>query len=100
MNQQAGSVSYLTFGAGFSMVLLGLCVWACDVHGLQLGLFRTFGTNALAAYVIHMVVDRALKSFTPQDCSPLGVGTYFVLFLAICYVSVRLLDRRGVYLRM
>jgi predicted acyltransferase len=100
MNQQAGSISYLTFGAGFSMVLLGLFVWACDLGGLQIGVFRTFGTNALTAYVIHMLVDRALKSFTPQDCSPLGVVSYLALFLMICYFSVRLLEKRGVYLRM
>jgi hypothetical protein len=100
MNQQAGSVSYLTFGAGFSMVLLGLFVWACDVRGLQIGVFRTFGTNALVAYVIHMLVDQGLKSFTPQDSPPLGVVSYLALFLAICYFSVRLLEKRGIYLRM
>jgi len=100
MNQQAGSISYLTFGAGLSMLLLGLFVWACDVHGLQLGVLRTFGSNALAGYVIHMVVDRAMKCFTPQDSPPVAVVSYLAAFLAICYLSVRQLERRGIYLRM
>jgi len=100
MNQQAGSISYLTFGAGLSMLLLGLFVWACDVHGLQLGVLRTFGSNALAGYVIHMVVDRAMKCFTPQEAPPLAVVAYLAAFLLICYLCVRRLERRGIYLRM
>ena len=47
-----------------------------------------------------MVVDWGLKRFTPRDCSPLGVVSYLALFLAICYFSVRLLEKRGIYLRM
>ena len=32
MSQQAGSVTYLTFGAGLSLVLYAGFVWACDVR--------------------------------------------------------------------
>ena len=100
MNQRAGSVSYLTFGAGLSMALLALFVWACDVHGLQLGILRTLGTNALAGYVIHMAVDMGMKPFLPKDASPGLVLAALAAFLTICYLAIRGLEKKKIYLRL
>ncbi len=101
MNQRAGSLPYLTFGAGLSMAIYALFVWACDVHGLQIGPLRTFGTNALAGYVLHGLVDQfIIKPFTARDMSLGAVLAALAVFLAICYGCLRVLERRGVHLRL
>jgi hypothetical protein len=100
MNQQAGTISYLTFGSGLSLALYGLFVWACDIRGFQLGVFRTLGVNALAGYVIHMAVDQAVKPFLSPDAAVATVLALLMGFLAVCYLSLRLMEKRGIYLRL
>lgn len=100
MSQRAGSISYTTFGAGFSLMLYALFVRACEAELLPLGVFRTLGSNALAGYILHDLVDNAVKPFVPKD-SPLwyvavGVGVY----LAICYACLLYLEKRGVFLKL
>ena len=100
MSQRAGSVSYVTFGAGFSMVVYALFVLACDVKSLQLGFLRTLGANALAGYVVHILVNGAVKPFVPKD-SPLAfVFCGFAVSLGICYVFLRQMERNKVYWRL
>ena len=71
LDQRAGSLSYLTFGAGLATGMYAMFVWVGDVHGLRIGVWRTLGANALAGYVIHEVVDQLIKPFTPRG-TPLG----------------------------
>ncbi len=99
MSQRGGTLSYLVFAAGFSLVVYLVFFIACDLIGLQLPLFRTFGTNALVAYVLHSMVSSAVQPFFPKD-SPawyawIGLG----LFFYISWVFVRYLEKQGVYLR-
>jgi hypothetical protein len=100
MSQRAGSVSYLLFGAGFSVTLYAGFVVLCDWRGWQLPLFRTLGSNALAAYLIHMAVDDAIKPFAPKDSPAWYVLLLFALFLAITWLFVRYLEKRQLYLRL
>ncbi len=100
MSQRAGSVSYLTFAAGFSLVVFALFVAACDFGPLRLGMFTTFGSNALAAYVIHYMVSRAVKPFAPKDAPFWYVAAAFALFLGICYLFVRHLEKHRLFLRL
>jgi hypothetical protein len=100
MNQRAGSVSYLTFGSGLSMFLLAAFVWACDVHHVALGVLRTFGSNALAGYVLHMVLDWFFEPWLSHDWPPWACGLSLGLFLACCYLGVRVLEKRGIFLRL
>ena len=72
MSQRTGSVSYQTFAAGFSLAVYALFVVLCDIGSLRVGLFRTFGQNALAAYIVHPMVAGAVKPYIPRD-SPLVV---------------------------
>ncbi|MFN8941661.1 MAG: heparan-alpha-glucosaminide N-acetyltransferase domain-containing protein [Acidobacteriota bacterium] len=102
MTQRAGSLSYQTFSAGFSLLVYGLFLWWCDVKkpGLDLGVFRTFGTNALAGYLIHGMVGDAVSKFAPKD-SPL----YWVCFVTVVYFLltwsfIRALERRNIFLRL
>ncbi len=100
MSQRAGSVSYLAFSAGFSMAVHALFLWACDVAGWSLGIFRTFGSNALAAYVLHMSVGRFIDPFAPNDAPGWYVAALGVLAVGLCWVFVRHLERQRIFIRM
>ncbi|MEJ7636973.1 MAG: hypothetical protein WKF75_03025 [Singulisphaera sp.] len=100
MSQRAGSVSYLTFASGFALAVYALFVVACDRRGVQIGLFRTFGRNALATYILHDMVAGAVKPHVPSD-APLwyalaGLGVSF----GITYLFVRHLEKNEIFLRL
>ncbi len=88
MTQRGGAMSYVTFAGGFALlVYVGFYVLA-DMLGIRIGVFRTFGTNALAAYLLHGIIGGAVKSFIPQRRARLvrdhGVVLGFLLDLALC----------------
>jgi predicted acyltransferase len=100
MSQRSGSLTYPLFGAGVSLAVLALFVLACDVGSFRLGVFRTFGSNALAAYIIHGMVNSAVKPFVPKDAPMWYVLGACALALALCYVFVRSLEKNKLYLKM
>ena len=100
MSQRGGSVSYLTFGAGFSLFVYALFVIACDVGRLQIGIFRTLGTNALVGYILHSMVNQAIKPFIPKDSPLWYVFSGFAVSLAVCYLFLRHLEKHRLFLRL
>lgn len=102
MSQRAGSVSYLTFAAGFSLAVYALFLALCDAPGagLELGLFRAFGRNALIAYVLHGIVAGAVKPYVPKDAPLPYVAFGFGVYFLVNYLFVRGLERNGVFLRL
>jgi predicted acyltransferase len=101
MSQRAGSVSYLTFGAGFSLELYALFVLLCDGGAaMRLGLFRTLGGNALAAYILHEIVNNAMQPFAPHDAPLWYAMALFGVFLGVCYLFVRHLEKAGLFLKL
>ncbi len=70
MTQRGGSLSYLTFGAGFSLLVYVLFYVLSDILRFRVGLFRTFGTNALAAYVLAGIIGTSVQAFIPHDAPP------------------------------
>jgi predicted acyltransferase len=102
MTQRAGSLSYQTFSAGFSLLVYGLFLYLCDIRkpGFENSVFRTFGTNALAGYLIHSVVGDAVSKFAPKD-SPLAWVVFITgLYLVITWSFIRALEKRGIFLRL
>jgi len=100
MSQRSGSLTYLTFGAGFALAVYGLFVLACDVGRWQLGIFRTLGTNALAGYLIHDLVNAAVKPFVPRD-SPLWYAfAGCAVSIAICYLLLRGMEKQRLFLKL
>ncbi len=67
MSQRSGNLSYLTFAAGISLVVYAFFLWACDIKGWRLGLFRTLGTNSLAAFLLHDVASWLVEPFFPKQ---------------------------------
>jgi predicted acyltransferase len=100
MGQRSGTLSYQTFAAGFSLVVFVLFYLVCDRLGWQLGLFRTLGTNALAAYVLADLVEDRVKPFVPHGAPWWHVTAGFAVFFACTYLLVRLLEWRGIRLRL
>jgi predicted acyltransferase len=100
MSQRAGTISYLTFAAGFSLAVYAIFYVVCDLWGWQLGVFRTFGTNALFAYVLHMLVQSAIEPFMPKDSPQWYMWVGCALFLTITYLFVRTLEKNNIYIRL
>jgi predicted acyltransferase len=129
MCQRCASLSYLSFGAGFSQLIFAGFLWACDGRKWNWSVFRTLGTNSLAAYILHDMASWIVIPFFPkksalvdQRISSLAstlTGTLpldfdqtlsflrflFVLIGFLCltlivYSVCRLLERRGWYIRV
>lgn len=100
MSQRAGSVSYLTFGAGFSLALLALFRVACDGWGMRLYYLDLLGQNALAGYIIHDLVADTVKPFVPKDSPAWYVLSAFAVYLAIISLFLRFLEKHRLYLRL
>jgi predicted acyltransferase len=100
MSQRTGSVAYLTFAAGFSLAVYALFVVLCDQAGWQTALFRIFGQNPLAAYILHPIVAAAIKPYVPRDAPGWYVTLAFGLFFAICCLFIRHLEKHRLFLRL
>jgi predicted acyltransferase len=100
MSQRAGTPSYLIFSAGFSLAVFLIFVVLADDWNFQVGIFRTFGTNALAAYLVHSVVGDTLQKVFPADSPPLVGWLAFVIFLWFNWLAIRGLERSGVFIKL
>jgi len=100
MSQRSGTISYLTFSAGFSLAVYVLFYVACDIYPLQWSIFRTFGMNALAGYILHMMVASAVKPFMPEDVPGWYMWAGCAVFMLITYLFVRNLEKNDIYIKL
>jgi predicted acyltransferase len=100
MSQRTGSVSYQVFGAGFSLAVYAIFVRLCDQGPWRVGLFRTFGQNALAAYILHPMVAGAVKPYVPRDSPLWYVMCGFLVYFGMCYLFIRSMEKHGVHLKL
>jgi predicted acyltransferase len=100
MSQRTGSISYLTFSAGFSLAVYALFVLTCDRWGWQFALFRIFGQNALAAYIIHSIVAGAVKPYLPNNAPAWYMAAGFSVYFGICTLLNRYLEKHELFLKL
>jgi predicted acyltransferase len=100
MSQRGGTLSYLVFSAGFSLFVFLLFYVVCDLAGLQLPFFRTFGTNALIAYILHSMVSGAIQPFVPKDSPAWYAYSALALFFFINWLFIRQLEKQNIYFRV
>ena len=100
MTQRGGSLSYVTFAAGFSLLVYVLFYILSEMWGIRVGLFRTFGTNALAAYVLASIIGGAVKHFIPGDAPPWYTITGFCVDFFLIWLFVRTLEKNKIFLRV
>jgi predicted acyltransferase len=100
MTQRGGSLSYLTFGAGFSLLVYVVFYVLSDIWGIRVGVFRTFGTNALAAYVLAGIIGGAVKTFIPHDAPAWYTIAAFCFDFFLIWLFVRTLEKNNIFLRV
>src|SRR5262249_241995 len=100
MSQRAATISYHVFAAGFSLAVYALFYVISDLWGWQLGLFRTLGTNALVAYILHGMVDNTVTAFMPKDSPAWYVILGFLIYFYITYLMLRFLEKNKIFLKL
>jgi predicted acyltransferase len=100
MSQRAGSISYLTFAAGLSLVLYGLFYVLADMVGLRIGVFRTLGVNALVGYILHDMTGDAVKHYLPKDSPAIAIWIGFAIFFSVTWLFMRSLEKQKIYIKL
>ena len=100
MSQRGATISYTTFTAGYSLVLFSLFLWACDSCKWQAGIFRTLGTNSLAAYLLHDVASWWISPWFPTSSGPVVVAIGFLCFSGFVCGICWIMEHRGWLIRV
>jgi hypothetical protein len=58
------------------------------------------GSNALFAYVLHDLVGDSVKKFVPRDAPPVVMWLSFAVFFFICWLFVRSLEKKNIYIKL
>jgi predicted acyltransferase len=126
VNKKLWTSSYVLYAAGWSLLLLALCIWLIDIRGARKSDAQTrstytvllvFGTNAIAAYVLSELLPGALDLIHPHPgvpflrwfyleilhaipYAPMASMAYCILFAAICWLPMYALYRRRIFLKI
>jgi predicted acyltransferase len=112
MGKRVVTPSFAITATGYAVGLYALCVLLCDAGGMSLGLLRTFGQNPLAAYILHLfflgglvramfgILDKRYPGCLRPEETWLGGLAYCLAWFGLTYGCVRILEKRGIYLRL
>lgn len=122
INKALWTSSYVLLAAGLALQALGVCFWIIDLAGHRRWSrpFAIFGKNAIAAYVVAALLARFLglarwsdeagrlvtaKGWFVETLLRAGLGpknaslAFALVFVAICFVPIYAMDRKGVHLK-
>lgn len=94
------ALPFTLFSSGFALFLYAISIVLCDVGGLQVGVFRTFGQNPLAAYIIAHLTEHSVHSLTSKESTLPWILFCFVLFFGVTYAMLRYLEKHKLFLRL
>ena len=80
------------------MCLLALMMVVCDRWGLG-GVFELW-VNALIGYILHDMVNSAVKPFVPNDSPMWYVFAGFAVSFGICYLVLRTVEKQKIFFRL
>ncbi|HVN82700.1 MAG TPA: heparan-alpha-glucosaminide N-acetyltransferase domain-containing protein [Terriglobia bacterium] len=123
INKKLWTSSYVLFTGGFALVCLAVCYWANDIRnwrGAWTKPFVIFGANAIAAYMIHIILAVCIYSFHAQlDGRTLNGQDYLfqrffapltgpsfasllysVAFVLVCFLPIWLMYRKRIFLKV
>jgi predicted acyltransferase len=123
INKKLWTSSYVLFTAGLALICLALCYWIADVkqhRGLWTKPMLVFGKNAIAAYVLSEAlaavfytvrIGAGRHAVTLQEhfythlfatwASPANASLLYALaYVAMCWVVMAVLYRKGVFLKV
>lgn len=100
MDKRMPSQSFMLFATGFGIALYAVFIVLCDVGPVAVPLFRTLGTNALAAYAIHHAIEILVHQFVPKDAPAMAVAGGLVVFFLITWMMIRFLEKNKLYIRL
>jgi predicted acyltransferase len=122
INKALWTSSFVVLTAGLGLQALAVCYWLIDIHGIRAWSrpFAILGRNAITAYVLSGLLARLLgmvswpdasgRTTTPKGwlveslgrvgLSPMNASLAFaILYLAVVFVPVYAMDRKGMYLK-
>lgn len=100
MSQRGGTLAYPLFSAGVALAIYVLFYIVCDIWRLQLAFFRTFGMNALLAYIVPDLTGKAVQPFMPRDVPFWYMTAGLLVFFWLTWLFVRAVEKQGAYLRV
>lgn len=129
INKNLWTSTYVTFTAGFAMVLLGLCYWLVDIQGYRRWAtpFLVFGTNSLLAFTLSTWLAKCsivfkvtlggsggvgpgravtwhgyvYDRFFASLASPINASLLFAIFYVLLWLGLLwLLYRKGIFVKI
>ena len=100
MSKRIVSIPFILFASGFAMATLAAFCLLTDHSGVTIGLFRTFGINALAAYFLHHAIEIAIQGIVPKDAPLWWCCIGLVLFYVMTYAFIRYLEKQRLFIRL
>jgi predicted acyltransferase len=119
INKKLWTSSYVLYAAGWSLLILALCVWLVEIRQWKKGLsfWLAFGTNAITGYVFaellqstlsvifvrgHITVQHALylAILHTVPSTPFASLLYSLGFVAVCWIPIFLLYRKQIWIKI
>jgi predicted acyltransferase len=101
MSKRVVTPSFVLTATGYALGVYALFILFCDLMPIRIGVLRTFGQNPLATYILELfILNGLVRRFWPDDSTTMLALGHCAVWFALTYLCVRLLESRGLYLRL